>query len=1115
MANGNIPDDAKEGSLGNLSSMLYYLKLSEAADPNDYSINQVQKYLAKEYIDNVFSKRRAITNRIYSDVNTKSHRYGGQAYLIQSGIAHQGKGIKTRLLPTLFSKENKMVLRGQIMLSHDERESSLSELGADKNIRIVQNDKILNIKEFVDAVTPFITKEDMKYIGNIEEMLTQNSTLETAHELIESIAEITGTRYELGIISRRNPRTRPNDITLLGLKGFLSPEQGLGVEINSFDIANVYEGDYDADKVDYFFAHSDHMFDYIKRNQAFFVQGIDPSDAQSPSNFTFQLSASDSRKHMLSKMGSAIAYKQGIGIAAKTSRKINYLQNLAGNNHLIDNQMRQRWSNEVRENEITGEYDGPSLLYKSGDNEYVTIDTKMLAFYQRYAMESQYILDGANKLNRNIASNIYEWADSFLFPRYDESISAKEASSQDLKQIIKNGQTAEGNRVRIFQKYKLNESTDKYELTTDSDINSADKLIIREFLNQQNKLLTAFGDESYVDGATRKSSFYDKYMGSKIFRNFHKDIYKSLGRQLYYKKNKIDSADKKYLESLLIADNGAFQPIQNNLTDIYNGEGGGYLDRIAVNIAKREFMDSKKEYSLDTSTYLEIENWFSEMLDTPAKDMDMVEGQIPDPNVEFESINNTELDDFAKRVKDDTQEINKRISSIKRLDRKKEFIKNSNYNYNWKKKKIGNIDYVIGKLKENFKKDFNRDISKIHSKDLQYKEYVSIEDSNLKKSIAHANTLHAFLKNTPKAMRYENWFSTLSDDARDDLKDIKAFNQQTYGGNTLLDEVLPYKGKSLLTNKKMYDYVERHRVGLLNVFELRQKFLMEKIEEHGINFLYAYMEPTRNRNAIGIFNNRPVAIPYKESKRYSHGIQILAGIANGSKELSQDMAINKDNQDMSRFVLKSLIDGGEHYRRFFDKDTNLKISDVRDSNLESFGLMPFDRDMEYRLKQNNDFNWTREMLPNNPLSTINKSVIRFYNDYVKLMPNTNDDDYKEFLTKLNDLEEMSSRKDFINPMRYMDLRLRLDEDFIKLTKKDIYNYEGEDGTPQDLRNHPMYKHDKYLKFKPKQIKSSRKIIGMLESINNMQNSLTLAAKQNPMKDSNYETFQAMGEWLKC
>ena len=70
MANGNIPDDAKEGSLGNLSSMLYYLKLSESADPNDYSINQVQKYLAKEYIDNVFSKRRAITNRIYSDVDT-------------------------------------------------------------------------------------------------------------------------------------------------------------------------------------------------------------------------------------------------------------------------------------------------------------------------------------------------------------------------------------------------------------------------------------------------------------------------------------------------------------------------------------------------------------------------------------------------------------------------------------------------------------------------------------------------------------------------------------------------------------------------------------------------------------------------------------------------------------------------------------------------------------------------------------------------------------------------------------------------------------------------------------------------------------------------------------
>ena len=63
---------------------------------------------------------------------------------------------------------------------------------------------------------------------------------------------------------------------------------------------------------------------------------------------------------------------------------------------------------------------------------------------------------------------------------------------------------------------------------------------------------------------------------------------------------------------------------------------------------------------------------------------------------------------------------------------------------------------------------------------------------------------------------------------------------------------------------------------------------MDKISEHGLEFLYAYMEPTRNRDAIGVFNNRPIAIPYKESKRYSHGIQIMASIASGKKQLSNE-----------------------------------------------------------------------------------------------------------------------------------------------------------------------------------------------------------------------------------
>ena len=131
------------------------------------------------------------------------------------------------------------------------------------------------------------------------------------------------------------------------------------------------------------------------------------------------------------------------------------------------------------------------------------------------------------------------------------------------------------------------------------------------------------------------------------------------------------------------------------------------------------------------------------------------------------------------------------------------------------------------------------------------------------------------------------------------------------------------------------------------------------------------------------------------------------------------------------------------------------------------------------------------------------------------MPKTDDGDYERFSKQLNDLEEMSSMKDYINPIRYMDLRLRLDEDFIKLSKKDIYLYEGDEGVPKDIRDNPMYQHNKYLKFKPKLIKSTRKTISMLKKINDMQESLTLSAKQNPLRDTQYESFKSMGEFLKC
>ena len=111
LMDGDIPADASEGALGNLSTLMYYLKLNDSADPSDYSLNQVQKYLAKEYIDNIFTNRRTITDRFKTELGNEPGRYGGQSYIVQSGTGHLGQGRKTRLLPTLFDRSNDATFR--------------------------------------------------------------------------------------------------------------------------------------------------------------------------------------------------------------------------------------------------------------------------------------------------------------------------------------------------------------------------------------------------------------------------------------------------------------------------------------------------------------------------------------------------------------------------------------------------------------------------------------------------------------------------------------------------------------------------------------------------------------------------------------------------------------------------------------------------------------------------------------------------------------------------------------------------------------------------------------------------------------------------------------------
>ena len=187
------------------------------------------------------------------------------------------------------------------------------------------------------------------------------------------------------------------------------------------------------------------------------------------------------------------------------------------------------------------------------------------------------------------------------------------------------------------------------------------------------------------------------------------------------------------------------------------------------------------------------------------------------------------------------------------------------------------------------------------------------------------------------------------------------------------------------------------------------------IEKHKLNFLYAYMEPRRNKDDIGVFNNRPKYLFHTKKLLDINRNTITTGFARGNIEFAKDESVKQAGQKVSEFVLKSIMEGNNHYRIFFNKDTSL--IDFNNLNSERFGLMDFDKNTRMRLNENSsDFSWTKQMLPNNPLSTINKSVMRMYSDYADLMLDANKEKYQDFLQRLNDLEEFSARQDYLNQL---------------------------------------------------------------------------------------------------
>ena len=154
-----------------------------------------------------------------SGIFTPKTKYGTQS------VTSPGSDMKF----TIFDAENKIFEYGQIQLSN------VSGL---KNVNL--KDMHL-IKRNSDSADELIQVTKAKGLG-----LSNDMTVE------QVVKKLDKTQYELAVVARRNPNTRPGDMVILGVKDILPYKYGNTTRVNAGDFAFRLEGDHDIDKVDVF-----------------------------------------------------------------------------------------------------------------------------------------------------------------------------------------------------------------------------------------------------------------------------------------------------------------------------------------------------------------------------------------------------------------------------------------------------------------------------------------------------------------------------------------------------------------------------------------------------------------------------------------------------------------------------------------------------------------------------------------------------------------------------------------------------------------------------------------------------------------------------------------------
>ncbi|QDP47205.1 MAG: hypothetical protein GOVbin655_39 [Prokaryotic dsDNA virus sp.] len=982
-----------EGAAKSHGELLRLFAMDPNARPEILGEDQVWNLIKGQFIDNVLEQKSTI------GTGESAEQYGGKSVLAQSFHLRDLKP----------SRQHVGGNEGEMYLPYEAGISKLANLGnmkikaKGKDNKLVDAYKIYS--DFMKDDNPDAKDSDIKSEWDELDLIQLDAALKSYDADVNLMGLVT-----------RYPRTRPNDLAMLKIKGFLSKEHGNQVIVNDFDVYKIFEGDYDVDKVDYWWAHDDATFSHVNRMKKNWVVDA-PVEQLLDKNLNQNLKVmpdADKVGYTTMKAWNELdadsrVMDKNIGKVQKMLRSVEWMYNNVASDVHVDGKGRKLFEFPSP--------DGKVEIYMDLGKDW----------YSRFAMEAQGLIDYFKPADAD--GPVSEFSERFLNPKAIEggqefSVTQSELSKRNQSEI---GFDSAPNlldegaipRIRTFQKFVNGKP--------ENQLNPVDFLAVQ-------KLLQHFGDFTQLStklyepgGNGRKAGYNDtmeiagnyfsglakmtENLGREVASKFaYKGPYAEYAKQMFNLKAKIYSKDKKRIANKyddLSMDDVALNPerftyfwpdnargpftddVLSNMTAISKGKRGTILERSMYQFEASDPLKSR--YKQDEYLSGEQVTQLNQISLLLSKDADWATDQMQEI-----------IPKAFKGIKD-------KVSSVLYLKRQQKYVQ-SNYKLSKKIKdrRLKGIDRAIKKLEKElggvlpntFK---GRALEAI--KDIKMTNIYS--NKEVRRATSDLYTFWHYVKELNYTGTPEQWKK---------INEIKAISGKDYSEHFNLGQSQDYnhmtiKDKTQI-DRSMYPIADSSTIE-----DIITKRIIDGVNDHGTGFLALLGMPKTGAMSWGVFEGTAMPTAIKPSNMTKRVIRFALNTVDMDPTLFKN---GENTKNEIKTFLEDILQRDAYYDAFFSGNVRYLPNDPNEMNQYLNSIPKMDSSFKAFIGRNySDFNFRHHAFENHIFGNTKEyqNSVDVYKSILNVFGGS-ESAFDSVTTGLSKLNEISMDLGVVDPVSY-------------------------------------------------------------------------------------------------